>query len=66
VTGHFRRSGGTCRSALGKHKQCTYRIVFSPTTQGATKGQFSVGDSSLSQRQDVSLSGIGLQGPPPK
>jgi hypothetical protein len=62
VIGHFRRSGGTCRSVLGKHKHCTYRLVFSPTAQGVTNGLFSVGDGSLNQRQTVSLSGIGLQG----
>lgn len=66
VTGHFRRSGGTCRGVLGKHKRCTYRIVFSPADKGISHGQFSVGDGSSSERQTVSLSGSSPQNLPRK
>ena len=59
ITREFRRAGGTCRSVLGKHEQCTYRLVFSPTAAGATLGRFSVGDLGSGERQTVSLSGMG-------
>jgi hypothetical protein len=62
VTKNFRRAGGTCRRLLDKHKQCTYRVVFSPTVTGNVLGNFSVDESSSGSRQTVSLSGVGLQG----
>jgi hypothetical protein len=66
ITKNFRRVGGTCRSALAKHKQCTYRLVFSPTMTGIVLGQFSVGDGSSGGRRTVLLSALGLQGDPLK
>jgi len=66
ITKNFRRVGGTCRGALAKHKQCTYRLVFSPTVTGIALGQFSVGDSRSGARRTISLSALGLQGGPPK
>ena len=66
ITKEFHRAGGTCRSMLSKHEQCTYRLVFSPTAAGATLGQFSVGDRGSGERQTVSLSGMGKRGRPPK
>jgi hypothetical protein len=62
ITKNFRRVGGTCRRLLDKHRQCTYRVVFSPTVTGNVLGNFSVDESSSGSRQTVLLSGVGLQG----
>ncbi len=61
ATGDFRRSGGTCRSVLGKHAQCTYRLIFWPRAKGLDIGHFSVVDNKSGERQTVSLSGVGIQ-----